>query len=372
MTGFLNAKLFMEEQLPDLNQYLCHSDFEQLEAPESRVVEVFRQSHGARALVKKKYGGLGLDAEDVLKIQLAIGSYSPSLAIASGMHQFSIATLQSLAIGGQGLESLMLEAIAKNNLLVASAFSEGKVGQSILQSDIVARPEEKGVYISGTKMPCSLAQSMDLLTASVVVRPHDHRDEYFAVAMIHKDTPGLTVVPSWTAPFLRASQTESIVLDDVFVPWSMLVNVDGKQAYHAHLAGFAWFELITSVSYLGMAFGLIEKVAAMGRLEGRDKLDCFCQLESQYLALKSIARDIDNTSESTLAESLIVRYHTQKVITDVASLALSRVGGIHYIKDSYFATLAQVLHAFNYHPPAKHVMVEPLNTYFSGHPLKML
>ncbi|KZN62877.1 hypothetical protein N473_18350 [Pseudoalteromonas luteoviolacea CPMOR-1] len=371
MSTFQKAQHLLRGTLPELAQYLSETPFDALESEQSQAINIFRDTGGAPTLVKQKYGGRGLNAWQAVQLQMAIGAASPSLAIAVGMHQFSIATLQEMAKIGNGLESLMLEGISRSNLLVSSAFSEGQIGKSILKSSIIAKEVDKGYVISGVKKPCSLAHCMDLLTASVQVEPKDG-EPYFAVAMIHKACEGITVEKFWQAPFLQASQSEAVVLENVFVPSSMLVNVDEKSAYQSHVAGFVWFELITCASYLGMVCGLVERACELGRLQGADKAHVHVQLEACALSLKAIAGDMDNQTQDTLAQVLSVRYHLQDVLAEVTQSTLSLVGGINYINNGYFATIAQVIHAFNFHPPAKHAMYAPLNNYFDGQELEMV
>ena len=59
--------------------------------------------------------------------------------------------------------------IATNNLLVSSGFAEGRPGQGILVPTMTATAAEGGYLVNGSKKPCSLSRSMDLLTASVGV-----------------------------------------------------------------------------------------------------------------------------------------------------------------------------------------------------------
>ncbi|OCQ22154.1 hypothetical protein A7985_10215 [Pseudoalteromonas luteoviolacea] len=371
MSIYQHAQQLLRDTLPDLACYLQETPFEVLEGAQSKAIDVFRDAGGVATLVKEKYGGKGLSAWEGVLLQLAIGGASPSLAIAAGMHQFSIATLQEMAKVGNGLESLMLEGISRSNLLVSSAFSEGQISKSILKSQIKAKEVDKGYVISGIKKPCSLAYCMDLLTASVQVEPK-HGEPYFAVAMIHKATEGISVEKFWQAPFLQASQSEAVILDNVFVPHSMIVNVDEKSAYQSHIAGFVWFELVTCASYLGMVYGLVSRACDQGRLSGDDMARAYIQLEASALSLKAVAGEMDNQTQDTLAQILAIRYQLQDVLAQVTQSTLSLVGGINYINEGYFGTIAQIVHAFNFHPPAKQAMYSPLNQYFSGEQLEMV
>ncbi|MEX5624176.1 acyl-CoA dehydrogenase, partial [Pseudomonas syringae] len=85
-------------------------------------------------LVPKAGGGLGANAREALHVQLALGALSPSLAVASTMRQFSVASLVAVAGNGAGAEGLLLSAIAQQRLLLASGFAEGVPGGGILDA----------------------------------------------------------------------------------------------------------------------------------------------------------------------------------------------------------------------------------------------
>ncbi|MBE0370837.1 acyl-CoA/acyl-ACP dehydrogenase [Pseudoalteromonas aurantia] len=371
MTIVSDALASVDSFLPGLADKLSANSFIDNESEQSQIINWFKLSGGCKLMVKRSYGGRELTPWQGVLVQLGLGIYSPSLAIGAGMHQFSIATLQEMAKTSHGLESLLLEAIAKNDLLVSSAFSEGNTARSILQSQIVAKPSGKGFLITGTKKPCSLAHDMDLLTASVQVEPSDG-EPYFAVALIHKENDGVNVESFWNASFLKASQSEAVHLDEVYVPHSMMVNVDEQSAYHAHISGFVWFELLTSASYLGMVYGLVEQADKHKRLSSEDKAAAYIKLDSSALALKAIAYDMNNQTQDTLAQVLACRYQLQEVLAQVMTQIIEKVGGINYIGNAYFSSIAQTIHAFNFHPPAKHSMLTPLASYYDNKPLIMV
>ncbi|HYN63533.1 MAG TPA: hypothetical protein VES36_02935, partial [Candidatus Limnocylindrales bacterium] len=104
----------------------------------------------------------------------------------------------------------MLEGIATNNLLVASGFAEGRAGGGILQPTMQATASPDGVRITGVKRPCSLARSMDLLTASVRVPRLDGTGTQLAVALIPAASEGITVTPFWSSFALAGAESDQV------------------------------------------------------------------------------------------------------------------------------------------------------------------
>ena len=148
-------------------------------------------------------GGKGATPVEAIQIHRAVAARSPSLAIAMTMHNFSVATLvEYLFYGDYTVE--LLQQIAGGQLLVASGFAEGRAGTSILDPTMKATPVEGGFLLNGSKKPCSLSNSMHILTASVAVPSNNgnggHRR---AVAVVPADSEGIDRKPFWSSNVLR-------------------------------------------------------------------------------------------------------------------------------------------------------------------------
>jgi alkylation response protein AidB-like acyl-CoA dehydrogenase len=154
----------LTKMLPGLDESLRAVPLMELESPRSPGIGLFRDSGGPGLLVPVSCKGKGASALDALRVQRALGSRSPSRAVATTMHHFSMATLVGLVTDGEGLEWMLVEGVASGNRLVASGFAEGRPGAGILSPSMTATVGSDGVRISGVKRPCSLARSMDLLT----------------------------------------------------------------------------------------------------------------------------------------------------------------------------------------------------------------
>lgn len=121
------AREICESYLPGLLKNLDDIPLADLEKPESPGLTHFRTAKGPGLVIPKEYQGAGADPLQALAVVRAIGAVSPSLAVATTMHHFSVATLFTLAdsIKSSGMEWALLEGIAEQNLLVASGFAEG-------------------------------------------------------------------------------------------------------------------------------------------------------------------------------------------------------------------------------------------------------
>ena len=140
MNLLLTERETLETYLPGLDEYLRTTPLQTLETPGSGALDTFRSLGGPALLVPTEYEGKGASMLDAVRIQRAIGSRSPSLAVATTMHHFSVASLVELTAAGNGFEWAMLMAIAENSWLLSSGFAEGRPGQHILTPTMRGMP----------------------------------------------------------------------------------------------------------------------------------------------------------------------------------------------------------------------------------------
>ena len=174
--------------IPGLDKYLAEIPLLELEQPGSGALRKFRELGGPALLVPAEFEGKGATLLDAVRIQRAVGNPSPSLAVATTMHHFSVASLVELTVAGSGFEWAMLTAIAENSWLLSSGFAEGKPGQHIL-TPTNALLADGGITVSGVKKPCSLTWSMNLMSASVAVANPGTGTDRLAVVLIPADSP---------------------------------------------------------------------------------------------------------------------------------------------------------------------------------------
>ncbi|MBI1758707.1 MAG: acyl-CoA/acyl-ACP dehydrogenase [Actinobacteria bacterium] len=372
-----DARSACETYLPGLAASLAGIPLETLEAPGSPAIGLFR-SHGGPALViPKAYSGLAASPLDAVRVMRALASYSPSLAVASAMHHFSVATLFTLAesIKNSGMEWALLEGIASQGLLVASGFAEGQPGRGILAPAMAGEPAEGGYRVNGAKKPCSLSRSMDLLTASVALGLPDGGSQ-LAVLLIPAATEGVTVHPFWVSPVLAGAESDEIRLTDVFVHDQLIMRTepgDAGQLDELQTVGFIWFEMLISSAYLGMASGLVERVFARRRGGAGEVAAMAVRLETAALLLEGVARMLmdGEVDDGALARALMARYGAQDAITDAVRQAVELLGGMAFIGSADVAYLAAACHCLGFHPPSRSSAAQPLADFLGGHVLRI-
>ncbi len=362
----------LEKFLPGLDSALTQApmmDFEQHGSPGP---ELYRQHGGAKLLIPRQYAGKGASPVDAIHIHRAIGSRSPSLAVAVAMHNFSIATLVEVYLSGSGLEGLLLEAIATQDRLVASGFSEGQTGRGILQPSMEARRHNGNVVINGQKKPCSLTWSMDLLTASVRVVDGSAAAtgaDKLAVVLIPIKSAGIERQRYWNNWVLAGAESDMVILKDVQLEDRLVYPLsDDGDVESAQISGFLWFEILLSASYLGVASALVHRAIQSKKGTAADKTQLGIELEGAAAALEGIARSMmaNPRGKDELARMLLVRYAVQNAIERATALAFEILGGIAFVQSSEISYLFAAAHALGLHPPNRASMVEQLSGFLGG------
>jgi alkylation response protein AidB-like acyl-CoA dehydrogenase len=350
----------LDGYLPGLDKYLSEIPLLELEKPGQGALQKFRELGGPALLVPAEYEGKGASLLDAVRIQRAVGSRSPSLAVATTMHHFSVASLVELTASGDGFEWAMLMAIAENSWLLSSGFAEGKPGQHILTPTMRGVPADGGITVSGVKKPCSLTWSMNLMSASVAVA----------------DSAGIERAPFWQTTVLAAAESDQVTLTSVYVPEALIFYPqDGESMDPIQARGFVWFELLVSASYLGAATNLAERAIARGRGSDEDRAGLAIELETAAAALERVACSAAAVSggdnDALLVRALCARFATERAIERVVMAAAAAVGGMSFIESPEIAYLLGATRALAFHPPSRAAAAGPIARYLAGGPLAL-
>ncbi|MCW7944584.1 hypothetical protein AAW14_21875 [Streptomyces hygroscopicus] len=353
--GFLaEDRALLQRCLPGLDGQLAAAGLDRLERPGSPAIEWFRRSGAPALFVPEEYAGLGLGLREGLRVQRALASRAPSLAVATTMHHFSVASLTGWDRQEAGMEWLLAEAVARNTMLIASGAAEGRPGSGILRPAMSARPVEGGALVTGSKKPCSLSRSMDLLFATVrIERPEGER---CAVAVIPADSPGLSTRPFWRSDVLTGAESDELVLSDVFVPHRLISDIGPVGTTSDALRrSLVWFEVLIAASYVGMAAALVERAVGTKRSGASSLAAMAVAVEGATYALEGVAARLETTAEpaAVLGPALVARFAAQEAVVTAAATAVEALGGGAFIGDPDVAYLYAAVRCLTFHPPSR-------------------
>ncbi|KUN94029.1 hypothetical protein AQJ67_37315 [Streptomyces caeruleatus] len=123
-------------------------------------------------------------------------------------------------------------------------------------------------------------------------------------------------------------------------------------------------------SYLGAASALVERVLLNDRVPDSERVRLLVETEGAMTAAEGVARRIDDgADESTLADSLYVRYCVQDILSRVVPRAVELLGDLDVMASDEVRHLAACADGLVLHPPACSQMTGPLVAYLNGGPL---
>ncbi|MDJ0395885.1 acyl-CoA dehydrogenase family protein [Rhodococcus sp. G-MC3] len=359
----------LENYVPGLLDYLDNTPLLDLESRDSDAIAKFKEFGGTSLIVPKDLGGKGASALDAVRAQRAIGSRSPSLGAATTMHHLSVASLIEFAKGATDADRALVAALVEQNAVIASGFSEGTPGGSVFIPTMKAKRVGDNYVVNGSKKPCSLSKSMDLLMASVEVEGVGEKDGERAVALIPAGLEGVAVTKFWDTPILAGSESDEVDLHDVEVPADlvMLNSDDDPDGIH-EMTGYLWFGMLISANYLGGATILLEKMLAADKGDYEGYTRAAAEIEASVAAIESVARAVDEgeRGQDISARLMFCRIAIRDALVRASSIAMESLGGIGFIKSPEIGYLAGALQAFAFHPPSRRSISETLTKYHGG------
>lgn len=359
----------LDEALPGLSDTLRAVPLRELESEGNPGIGAFKEAGGPGLLIPADHGGHGMPARAAARAQVALGFLAPSTAIAVTMHQFTAVTFVELLSTRPGMEWVVIEAVATQSLLVASAFAEGDPRGKVLSPTMRLTADGPSYRLTGVKRPCSLSRSMDMITVSAVIP--DESDE-FGIVLLGKEIEGISVEPLWTSSVLAGAETGTVRFDNVSVPKAAVSYVAGDENLdRTQRRGYLWFELCITASYVGVAARVVSEAAE--RAASHQLLEMACELEACVAILDHVASRIEDgeASDELLARALSCRYAIERSLQRATDIGMELLGvGVLSTNDAV-TDLVVASRALSYHPPSRRRTEPALVQYFNGGGLEL-
>lgn len=177
------------------------------------------------AMIPEELGGSGMSYTEMCNLIRIIAHYCGSTALAFSMHQHLIASaIWKYTNKGEGTN--MLQNVAKDQLVLVSTG-----GRDWLESNGEMKKADGGYLFSGKKSFASQSVIGDVVVTSA---PYSNAQNQWSV--LHFSVPmnskGITILDDWNVLGMRATGSQSIVFDQVFVPASAIVLERPKGDFH--------------------------------------------------------------------------------------------------------------------------------------------
>lgn len=210
--------------------------------------------------VSKEWGGTGASFLDHTIAYEALGQGCPSTALSFNMHASVVMpVLQSPEVGGAAKE-LVADLVVRQHKLIGGNFSEPGTTSLIGERPLSARARrvDGGYSITGRKMFASMLEAADYVM--VMASPDDAMGPFAGMLLlIPHDAPGRRVNANWDTLGMRATRSDSLILEDCRVPDTavLLHSEDTRQFRHDYLN---WFWGSYTAVYLGIAVAAYDEL----------------------------------------------------------------------------------------------------------------
>lgn len=317
--------------------------------------------------VPEKFGGRGAGLLMCCAAQRELAAADGGLAVALNMHLFSIGLMVEHWRRRADVSWLLMEAIATQGRLLASAFAEPNLGGSVSRSTMRARRSSGGWVVSGRKAPCSLAGVADLVCLQMQT---DDAEPEVLVALLPMPGPGLRVEHTWNTLGMRGSASDTLVLEDCEIPDELVFYraPAGAEDDDVLTAGVVWFALTVTATYLGVAQAAQAAAATLlrrGRIShlgaARAALPSY-QAEvgeavAGLLALEAgcaglaAQMDADADPATLLPAALAVKKQAAAIVPAAVAGLMESCGGMAFGATGELARLWRDAQAIRFHPP---------------------
>ena len=317
-------------------------------------LRALRQSGLIAAGVPAELGGGGASIRDLTAVQRELGRHCGSTALATSMHQHVVAfTAWRYRRNMPGAEAT-LRRVAEEGILLVST---GGADQTRPRGD--ATKVDGGYRVSGRKVFCSQSSA-----GAVMSTMFGYDDPEQGRRVLNMAVPiaseGVTILDDWDTLGMRGTASNSIQLDDVFVPDERVLAdrpygvIDPPLQVIFSIA----FTIVSGV-YLGIAEAAYEAAIAAATTKADDPIvQRQIGLMRHRLRVASWALDgaLDEVGDDpapsveTMAAGLAAKREIALAGVEVCDLAMEVGGGPAYFKGSVIERCYRDIRAAKMHP----------------------
>jgi alkylation response protein AidB-like acyl-CoA dehydrogenase len=304
--------------------------------------------------VPAELGGGGASHAELCTMLRELGRHCGATALALSMHAHLLAATVWRWRQGAPVAPLLARIAAEQIVLATTGASDW------LESSGTAESVEGGYRVSARKAFASGSPAADVLLASAI---HDDPSGgptvlHFSVAL---KAEGVTIRDTWRAMGMRASGSNDVVLDGVYVP---------EEAVSFRRPKGAWAPLLTALPvvagplimsvYLGVAEAArdlaLQKVAQ--KRENPDVWYLTGEMENALVtgqmtvqALIDLCADYTFTPDLATANAALIRKTiAAQALQQAVEKALETVGGGGFFRSMGLERLVRDIHAAQFHP----------------------
>lgn len=310
------------------------------------------------AAIPKEFGGGGISHSEMCNIIRTLAHYCSSTALAFSMHQHLIAAA-NWKFKNQNTGQSMLENVAKNQLVLISTGARDWLG-----SNGELKKTKGGYLFSAKKYFASQSPAGDVVvTSGQYFNPENKWEVLHFSAPMSAD--GISVADDWDVMGMRATGSQTIGFNEVFIPDSAIALSRPKDEFHP-----VWGVVLTVAlplimsAYLGIAEKATEIAIQKGKKYARNsdhlpymigKLNnSLLSAQAQLKMMSELTNGLDfKPSDSTTLQVLSYKTNISEDTKQVVTDAMEIIGGQSFYRTNTLERLFRDVQASPFHPLPK-------------------
>jgi alkylation response protein AidB-like acyl-CoA dehydrogenase len=329
----------------------------QLDETDAFAAENFAELKQYRVLsagVPTEFGGGGASYRELAEFLRILAHHCSSTALTLSMHTHTIARTVWTWKHMNAPVAPLLQRVATEQLMLVSTG-----GNDWLESLGIAESAPGGFRIRARKPFASGGPAGDALATSAV-----YNDPEAGPTVLHFSVPiraeGVRIMSNWRTVGMRATGSDDVMFEDVFVPAESVQARRPKGVWHPaiHLAGMIAFPLVYSV-YLGVAEAARD--IAIGLVSAEERREPLVQLmagemENRLMAARlAVQRMVDLGADATPGAEVTNAIFTARTLAAEAALAcvdraMELAGGKGFFRAAGLERRLRDIQAARYHP----------------------
>ncbi len=306
------------------------------------------------AMIPKELGGSGVPHSEMCEIIRIMAQYCGSTALAFSMHQHLVAAAV-WRFRNKKESGPLLEKVAANQLVLVSTGA-----RDWLESNGEMVRVEGGYRVTARKHFASQSVAGDMVISSATYSHPDNGPQvlHFGIPL---NAEGISIMEDWDVMGMRASGSQAVVMNNVFVPDGAISLTRPGTGYHP-----VWDVVITVAlplvmsAYVGLAEKSMEIAIAIGKKYPRnhDHLpyiigkmnNTLVSAKTQWKAMVMHTNDINfRPEESTSVEMLSLKTNVADACIQTVNEAMEAIGGQSFYRRNVLERIFRDVQAGQFH-----------------------
>jgi alkylation response protein AidB-like acyl-CoA dehydrogenase len=341
--------------------------------------QLLREEGFLALTIPKDRGGLGASLLDHTIAYEALGAGCPSTALAFNMHASVVMPILDSPEVAPETKKRLADLVVHEKKLIAGNFSEPVTTALIGARPIKTRGRrvEGGWRVTGRKMFASMLEAADFVMVGASIEERGPASGL--VFLLPPEAEGRRVDANWDVLGMRATRSDSLILEECFVPDSAVLYCTDDMT-PLRQDNLHWFWGTYTPVYLGVGWGAydeLRRVVASRKPEGfaqplayhpeirRAVAEMSAELEAARFVVYHSAWlcDTEGLTEKAVAALYRAKYLVGQTVAKVTRTALT-LGGAHGIfKSSRLEQLFRDAALGPLHPPPADFCLHNIGLY---------